>query len=84
MKNLESFLRIFFQVEEVFFNNFDLNHRCKNKIEDKNENKGSRFSDTVSNKINFTAHGLYISIPPAWELNSATSDRWNNLRRHGF
>ena len=40
----------------------------KNEIKDNNEKICSRFSDTVSNEIDFTPYGLQIDQPPAWEL----------------
>ena len=42
---------------------------CKNEIEYNKENICSRFSDTVSQKIDFTLIGLKRNHPLAWELN---------------
>ena len=58
-----------FQGKRFFIKNFDFNKRCKNEIEDNNENKWSRFSDTVSQKIDFTVWDLHRDHPPAWNLN---------------
>ena len=54
----------------MFFKNFDFDNRFKNEIEDNNEKIWSRFSDTVSQKNDFTADGLQLDNPPAKELNN--------------
>ena len=40
----------------------------KNEIEENNEKISSRFSDTMSNKIDLIAYGLHRDQPPAREL----------------
>ena len=54
----------------ITFKNFDFNYSYKNEIEEYNEKIYSRISDTVCNKIDFTAYDIHRDYPPAWELNS--------------
>ena len=51
-----------------------------NKIEDDNEKIYSPFSETISQKMDFTAFGLYRDHPQAWELiNGEGKSRSNRI-----
>ena len=50
--------------------NIDSYSKCKNKIENDNEKKGSRFSATVPLEMNFTTTGVHRDHPSAWVFNS--------------
>ena len=60
--------RIFFKAKNLFFLFLVFNKMCIKEIEDNNEKICSRFSDTVSHKFEFTAHGLFWGHPCAWGL----------------
>ena len=49
---------IFFQGNYLFFDNLGLDKHFKNSIEDSHKKIYSRYSDSVSHKIAFTAYGL--------------------------
>ena len=51
--------------KEMFFKNFDFNKRCENDVEDNNEKNLSRLTDTLSQKIEFTAYCFHRDQPPA-------------------
>ena len=68
----------FFQRKD-FFDKFYFNKRCKNEIEYNNEKIFSRFSESVSNKIDFMAYGYHRDQPPAWELIIERGDFLSNL-----
>ena len=54
--------------QTFFFKNFDFNNRCKNEIADNIEKSRSRFTDTVSEKVDFMIYGLQRGHPQAWDL----------------
>ena len=89
-----SFANKFFSRQEIIFLTFNFNKRCKNKIENNNENDWSLLSYTVSYKIDFTTFGLHRDHLPvlresfvlrkyctagAWALrNPRVAKSWNS------
>ena len=60
---LLSFKVDFFKAR-IFFN-LDCNNLCKNEIECNNEKISSRFTNTVTHKIDFTTNRSHRDHPPA-------------------
>ena len=56
----------FFQDKVLYFKNFHFNYRFKIESKD-NKGKYTRFSHTVSHKIDYTAFGVHRYHPSAWE-----------------
>ena len=52
-------------LQQLFFENFDLNIEYENEIEDNNEKIFSRFNYTLPHKIDFAGYGLHRNHPQA-------------------